>query len=825
MIRFIGMLRNILLVSWRNFHQNKFFTLINIFGLALGIAAFIVISGYTHYERSYDRMLGAADSIYRVESRFYKGEQLTDDWATSTNGYATAMKKEFPEIAAYTRISWYNSERVVRYGTVKYREAHVCFADSNFCRFFNYPLVKGDPSTALKEVNTLILSESAAKKYFGSADAIGKFLDISTISDSYHCMVTGVFRDLPANSTMQFSMLVSWGTQPLFFRDFWYLHESYTFVKLAPGISPARIEEKFPALSEKYKSGPSLRDLRWAIQLTPLSAIHLNPAKLYEIEPKGNGRAVRFLSVMAYIILLIACINYINLSTARAADRAREIGIRKVSGAQVPQLVGQFLVESTLISGVALGVALLLVGFFRESLPEFLASGTGGSGGTGGTGGSGGAGLLFDRPLMINLALTLAGVNLLTGIYPATVLARVKPIAVLKGRYMASKGGTSLRRGLVVFQFTASLLLLAGVMAVYRQIGYMNNEPTGVTLGQTLVIKAPVNTVDYRNTIRSFKMAVQGPPGVRQVTGSGAVPGKAVGKFLADRRFDAPKSEERTYEMLRVDFDFIPAYDLSLVAGRAFDPARPADSTGIILNEAAVATLGFESAEEAVGKKVRLETLDRAPNEVIGVVKNYHQQSMQKDYTPVILFMDPKLGWIPTDYYSVRITPGHEHAVAADIKTLWGRYFPESSFDFFFLDDFYNAQYRQDIGFGRIFLLFSALAIVIACMGLFGLTAHSTRRRMKEIGVRKVLGASVSQVLSLLVRESIQLVCACSLLGLPLAYLFIGEWLHNYAFRVELTWWQFVLPVVVLLLIALATIGVLAVKAAQTKPVKTLRED
>jgi putative ABC transport system permease protein len=276
---------------------------------------------------------------------------------------------------------------------------------------------------------------------------------------------------------------------------------------------------------------------------------------------------------------------------------------------------------------------------------------------------------------------------------------------------------------------------------------------------------------------------------------------------------------------LRVDFDFIPAYDLSLVAGRAFDPARPADSMGIILNEAAAATLGFESAEEAVGKKVWLETLDRVPNEVIGVVKNYHQQSMQKDYTPVILFMDPKLGWIPTDYYSVRITSGHEHAVAAEIKTLWGRYFPESSFDFFFLDDFYNAQYRQDIGFGRIFLLFSALAIVIACMGLFGLTAHATRRRTKEIGVRKVLGASVSQVLSLLVRESIQLVCACSLLGLPLAYLFIGEWLHNYAFRVELTWWQFVLPVVVLLLIALATIGVLAVKAAQTNPVKTLRED
>jgi putative ABC transport system permease protein len=802
------MLKNIVLVAWRNFRYHKTVTIILIAGLTLGQAAFLLISGYTHYERSYDRTPGNADSIYRVESRFYRNDQLTDDWATSTNGYATAMKKEFQEIADFTRINWNNSERVVRYGTIKYREAHVCFADTNFFQFFRYPLLTGDAARVLKDPNSIVLSATTAKKYFGTADPIGKFLDVNTVGDSYHCVVTGVFADLPGNSTMRFSALVSWSTQKQWQRDFWYIHESYTFVKLAPGVAPAQVEEKFPALAEKYKNGPSLRDLRWAIQLVPLADIHLRPVKQYEIETKGNGRAVRFLEVIAYIILLIASLNYINLTTARAADRAKEVGIRKVSGARFLQLVGQFLVESTLISGIALGAGIWLTAVLRGPLMELLGAGSG---------------VLYDSGLVIRLGLTLVAMILLTGVYPAFVLSRVKPVTILKGRYISSKGGVLLSRAMVIFQFTASLLLLAGVLAVYLQIRYMKSEPKGVATDQTLVLRAPVNTADYKNAMRSMKAALQGLPGVKQVTGSGAVPGKAVGEFLADRRFGASKSEERTYEMLRVDFDFIPTYGLAVLAGRPFDPTRPADSTGIVLNESAVRQLGWESPEEAIGKKVWLETLDQRPNEVIGVVRDYHQQSLQNDYTPVILFMDPALGWIPTRYYSVRIRPGSEQAVTAAAGTLWGRYFPESSYDFFFLDDFYNAQYRQDISFGRIFLLFSSLAIVIACMGLFGLTAHSTRRRTREIGVRKTLGASVPQLLGLLIRESVWLVLGCSVLGLPLAYLFITGWLKNYAFRVELTWWQFGLPVLLLLFIALSTIGVLVWKAARTNPALTLR--
>ncbi len=804
------MLKNILLIAWRNFRHHKAVTIILIAGLTLGQAAFIMISGYTNYERSYDRMLGNADSIYRVESRFYKNDQMTDDWATSTNGYATAMKKEFPEIADFTRINWDNSERVVRNGTIKYREGHICFADSNFFQFFRYPLLAGDAARVLKEPNTIVLSETTAKKYFGTVDPIGKFLDINTVGDSYHCIVTGVFADLPGNSTMRFSALVSWSTQKQWQRDFWYIHDSYTFVRLASGVTPAQIEEKFPALAEKYKSGLSLRDLKWAIQLVPLADIHLRPVKQYEIETKGNSRAVRFMEVIAYIILLIASINYINLTTARAADRAKEVGIRKVSGAKFVQLVGQFLVESTMISGVALAAGIWLTIVLRGPLMEFLGAGSG---------------VLYDGGLVIRLVLTLVTMILLTGVYPALVLSRLKPITILKGRYISSKGGVLLSRVMVVFQFTASLLLLAGVLAVYRQIRYMKSEPVGVAMAETLVVKAPVHTADNKNTVQSFKTELQGIPGVEAVAGSGAVPGKEVGEFAADRPYGASKSEERTYEMLRVDFDFVPAYGLKILAGRAFDPTRPADSTGIVLNESACRQLGWDSPEEAIGKKVWLETLDQRPNEVIGVVRNYHQQSMQNDYTPVILFMDPALRWIPTRYYSVRIRPGYEQAVTSAVRRAWERYFPESSYDFFFLDDFYNAQYRQDMSFGRNFLLFSSMAVLIACMGLFGLTAHSTRRRTREIGVRKTLGASVPQLVVLLVRESVWLILGCSLLGLPLAYLFITGWLKNYAFRVGLTWWQFGLPVGVLLLIALATISVLVLRAARVNPALTLRTE
>ena len=806
------MIRNILLVTWRNLTKHSAYTFINILGLALGLAAFILIGAYVHFEKSYDRMHADADNIYRVESQFYKGNQLTDSWPTSTNGYARAMKDALPAITSFARINWNNSERVIRYNGLKYREEHVCFADSNFFSFFSYPLLRGDAQTVLKEVNSIVLSESAAKKYFGEADPIGKFLDVSTQNQSYHCAVTGVFKDIPANSTMQFNFLISWATTPEFLKDFWYIHESYTFVKLRPGTNIHQLEARFPAIAERYKTGPSFKELTWGIHLVPLPDMHLNPVKQYEIEAKGNRFAVTLLQFMAYVILIIASVNYINLATTRSIDRAREVGIRKVSGAHASQLVFQFLLESFIINTCALGLAILLVIASFSWLPFFLSS-------------EGVKGLLFDIPLYIHTSLVFVISTLLAGLYPAMVMVRIKPVTALKGRFSFSRRGIFLRKGMVAFQFVASLLLIAGTLAVQRQIGYMSSQNIGTDISQTLVIQAPVNTPGYTQKIQSLKTAFQAIPDVRAVTTSGAVPGREVREFLANRRYGASKADERAYEMLKVDHDYIKAYGLNVIEGRAFDKSRPSDSTGIVLNESAVRQFGFASPAAAIGQRVWLETVDKQPNEIIGVIKDYHQQSLQQKYTPVILFMDPALGWIPTDYFSVKLNADRMQDKVAQLKTIWNNLFPESSFDFFFLDEFYNRQYLQEIRFGHNFMIFSSLAIFIACMGLFGLTAYSTARRTKEIGVRKVLGASVRNIMILLTWDVIRLILYCGLVAIPVAVILVRQWLNRYAFRAPLTGWQFLLPVFVLVLIAISTTVWLTFKAALTNPTTTLKNE
>lgn len=804
------MIRNILLVTYRNLLKHRSYTSINILGLALGMAAFIVIGAYVRFEKSYDRTYADANHIYRVESRFFKGNEVINDWPTSTNGYATAMKANIPGIAAITRIDWHNSERVVRYKDLKFREEHVCFADSNFFSFFGYPLVKGDPSTALGPTHSIVLSESAAKKYFGDTDPIGKALDVTTASDSYHCGVTGVFKDLPANSTMQFSMLISWPTTPDWLKNFWYMHESYTFLKLTPGTDISKVEAQFPALAEKYKTGPALKELKWGIHLVPLADIHLNPPKQYEIEAKGNRYAVDFLNIIAYVILIIACVNYVNLATTRSIDRAREIGIRKVSGALAPQLVFQFLFESFLIYAIALVLATMLVSATSIWSPFFAGDGV----------------QSVDRGLMIHTGLIFLLCALVSGIYPAAIMIRLRPITALKGRFSFSKRGTLLRKGMVAFQFISSLLLIAGTIAVYRQIRYMSNERLGVDIGQTVVIKAPVHTDNYAQKVQALKTALLSVPGVTAVTTSGSVPGREVGKFGANRRYGTDVSQERLYEMLRVDDDYVRAYGLQVIAGRDFDRSRPQDSFAVILNESAVRQFGFASAANAVGGRVWLETVDKHPSEVIGVIKDYHQQSLQKGFTPIVLCMDPVLQWVPTDYFSVKVGPGRPMpATVAELKQNWDRFFPESSFDSFFLDESYNRQYQQELQFGHNFLLFAALAIFVACMGLYGLTAWSTARRNKEIGVRKVLGASVRNIVTLLTWDVIRLILFCSLIAMPAALILIDRWLKGYAFRVRLAFWQFVLPIAVLVAIAVMTTAWLTVRAALMPPVKTLKDE
>jgi putative ABC transport system permease protein len=806
------MFQHYLRASLRNLRKHLGSSLINIICLSLGLAAFMLINAYVRFEKSYDKSHADAGRIYRVESRFYSGNQLINDWATSTNGYAPAIKDHFPEVQDYARINWHDGERVVRNGNVKFREEHVCYADSNFFSFFSYPLLEGDPNTVLKEPNTVVISESSAKRYFGHEDPIGKTLDIATIGDAYHCVVTGVFKDLPPNSTMRFNMLLSWSSSPAWMQTTWYLHESYTFLKFYPGTDIHAVERGFPRMAESYKNGPALKDLQWAVQLVPLSDIHLNAPKPYEVEAKGNRRAVQFLLGIAFFILLIACVNYVNLSTAKGIERAKEVGIRKVSGALRSQLLGQYMLESYLIGVCALLIAIILMLTLGSTLFSAL-------------------GLdmpmtaLQDMGLWITVLLVFALCILLSGLYPALILARLVPIKVLKGRYGFSPRGIRFRKALVLFQFVISVLLIAGTLTVYRQLSYMYGINTGVQINQTLVLKAPVKTDGYGMKNIAFKQQLLSIPGVTGVTGSGAVPGKEVGEFLANKLDGAPKEEEKTYEMLKVDQDFIRLYGLQLIAGHAFDLSRPSDSTGLVLNESAVKAFGFASPAEALGKKIWLEVNHGRPDLVIGVVKDYHQQSLQTEYTPLILFMDPDYDWIPINYYSVKVSTPDVKGLVDKVSAVWNRVFPESSVDYFFLDEYYDRQYKADRQFGRIFGWFSCLAIVIASLGLFGLTAYTVARRTKEIGVRKVLGAAPVRIVRMLTWEGIALLLYAALLALPLAFWMTRQWLNGYAFRAPLTWWQFALPVVLLTLITFCTTAYLTFHAATRSPVKSLKEE
>lgn len=806
------MLQHYATIVFRTILRNKVYTGIVVTGLAIGMAAFLIISGYARFEESYDRIHPAGNRIYRVESLFYKNGSEINHWATSSNGYAPAMKQAFPEVEAYTRLALRGSTRMVRYETTKFREEHVCFADSNFFTFFGYPVLKGDRRSFLTAPNTVVLSESAARRYFGNTDPIGKYLEVSTISSALRCQVTGVFADLPANSTLQFSLLLSWTTAAKWTWDTWYQHESYSFVRLVPRADPDRVAAKFTALSQKYKTAEALRDLVWSVKLVPLHDIHLNPAIQHEIEVKGNRRAVQFLTAIAFVILLIGWVNYSNLSTARAMDRAREIGIRKAVGSHKSLLVFQFLFESLLLNGFALVLAVLLVLLAGFVLPTFLGTRL-----TAFDGLSAGQAGAFGVIFLVGIALS--------GLYPALVLSQVKPALALKGQYRFSGRGAVLRKSLVVVQFTASMVLIVGTFVAWRQLSFMTNQDLGVRIDQVLVLKAPVKTDHYDQKTQTLKNELKAIPGIVEVAGSGAVPGKEVGQNLANRRLHDGPENDRLYETLMVDFDFIKTFDLQLVAGRPFDRNRPADSLGLVLNESAVRQFGFTSNAQAIGEKVLLETTHDRPNEIIGVVKDYHQQSLQKQFTPVILCMDPAYRWLPTDYYSLKISTDRVESLVDKVQTVWSRFFPESSMDYFFLDDFFNQQYQQDRQFGRTFLLFSSLAILIACMGLFGMTSYNTARRTKEIGVRKVLGASVTSILTLLAWDSLRLLLLAALLATPVSWYLLREWLSVYAFRIELNPVHWLVPMVMLVAIALATISYLTVKAALANPTKSLQNE
>jgi putative ABC transport system permease protein len=821
------MFRNYLKIAQRNLWRNKAFSAINIFGLAIGLVACFFVFEYVYFESNFDRFNKHADNLYRVTIS-YSGS-FADVQPTASNHPAVgpAMKADFPEVLDYARfvsVSLFFNAATMSYddGTeVKtFNEGKIFLADASFFNVFSFPLISGDKKSCLKDPNTIVISASTARKYFGTTSPIGKTVKMS---GTFPMKVTGVFADIPENSHIKFDMLVSWTTAgPKFGDDVWVWPEFYNYVVLTPGTDVTKLEAKFPAFIEKYL-GAKMKELnfRSAFHLQRVTDIHLTSNLLKEAEPNGSQREIYFLAIIGVFILFIAWINYINLSTAKSIERAKEVGLRKVVGAEKQQLVTQFLLESFIINILALVVATVIVLCLLYPFNSFIGKEI--SVGFFTTG-------LGHEPLFwLSILVVFVAGSLLVGAYPAFVLSSFLPAKVLKGLVVKSSSGISLRRVLVSFQFVLSIILIASTFIVFKQFSFMRNGNLGYKKDQVLIVKSPA-IVDSTigNKYGYFKSEMANTSSILGATATSDIPGNMIRDRNSVRRAEQDKQHNFTTYLMAIDEKFIPTYKIELVAGKNFEATdssrlQPGSYTKVLINEEVVKALGFLSSGEAIGKDVKFEMGQNAPLcKVIGVVKNFHQRSMKEKFDP-ILFYYPS--WSDWKYISVNIKgsdPGHS---ISEVEALYKKAFPGNPFEYFFLDEYFDRQYQADSRLGNVFGLFAVLAIVVACMGLLGLSSFVIKLRTKEIGVRKVLGASVAGLLVLISKDFAKLVCIASVIAIPVIYYIAKIWLDNYAFHIELGWAIFIIPPVLLLTITLITICVQSLKAALTNPVKSLRSE
>jgi len=805
------MIKNYLKIAWRNIIRQKGYSGINIIGLAIGIAACLLILQYVSFELSYENFHENKDRIYRVQLDRFDNGKLSTQWAAGAYAVGNSFKDAIPEIEDYVKLAP-RDPVIAGVNNQPIKINKVFYATNSFFSIFTYPLIAGDKKTALIEPFTAAISETTAKTLYGTSDALGKTL---TLNRKRNYTITAVYKDIPVNTQLKPDILLSYSTfvklvgpdnNP---ETAWQWDGCLTYLLLRKGADPKIVEKKFVPIVQKYTADEMKRFNAGATYyLEPLTAIHLHSHFIGEPAPNGDGKTTYLLLGIAFFIAVIAWVNYINLATARAINRAKEVGIRKTVGSQRKQLVIQFLSESALLNFLALVLALVIViiaipGFNRLSGQHLSFS------------------LFSTTNFWLGLiALFLIGV-FFSGLYPAFVLSGFKPIEVLKGKLIATTKGTLLRKGLVVFQFTASLFLLIGTLAVYQQIQYMRKQSLGINIDQTLVVKPPAVVTDstYMQNMSAFKDALNQQTGIKGVTISTSIPGEPVG-FNAGgiKLVGTDESTQKQYRVIEMDHDYMKQYGIKLIAGRYFSKEFGTDDSAVIFNKKGFEQLGLNKPEDAVGK--RIDFWGRRYT-IVGVTENFHQQSLREAFEPLIFRLDPDV----RGYLSVKTPASNASGTIALVKSNWARFFPGNTFEYFFLDDHFDQQYKADQRFGQVFGLFTSLAILVACLGLFGLASFTTIQRTKEIGIRKVLGASVAGILKLLYREFATLLVIAFVIAVPLAWLIVTNWLQGYAFRINIHWSYFVIPFVSIMVIALLTVSFQSIKAAIANPVKSLRTE
>ena len=803
------MFRHNLTLALRNQLKNKVFSIINVLGLAIGLSVSILIINYVSFEFSYDNMHSKRGRIYRVESRFYEGNILTDDWATSTFGYGSAINREMTGVENFVRIGVQNSEQTVSYKEIRSRENGIAYTGPSFFSVFDFKLKTGAINDQLVRPNTVVITEDIALRFFKDENPIGKVLTFAKGTTFYNCEVTGILRNFPKNSHIRFNYLISYETLPVWMKDFWYLHEAYTYLLLVPGKNPKEIESQFPAMAEKYKTMNALKNKTWAVNLVPLKDIHLNPQKQYEREIKGNKKSLITLIFIAIVILLTAWINYINLTTARSMERAKDIGIRKVSGAFRHQLIGQFLLESWIVNlfSILLAVVLILLlkPVFNQIISEKIDL------------------VILKQPVFwISTVIILIAGILLSGFYPAFIMSRVKPVSILKGNYYNFESAGTTRRILVIFQFAASLFLICGMFIVYKQLKFMQQQDLGVNIKQTIVIKFPVSRQNLNQRVTMLAENLKQEPGISSVTIAGAVPGMEVAFFASNSLQGSSQDKQRLYEILSVDEDYINTFSLSLLAGRSFQKGFGNERESLVINESAMLYLGLNNSETAIGKKVMLEG-ERDPVTIIGVLKNWHQRGLGNAYTPIMLLKNGRISWVPPRFIAIKTTDNKYDKTLEMIHKQWSTYFPDASFDYFFLDSYFDSQYKSDRLFGKIVSIFTGLAFFISVLGLWGLASFTASKKVKDVGIRKIFGARIENIVYQFSKEIVVLIIIALVIATPVSILIMKNWLLNFAFRITIPYWIYLAGGIITLSIAMITVSLQSWKTATRNPVEALR--
>lgn len=787
----------------------KSLSALNVFGLSVCIGAALLILFYVRFELSFDSF-HHSERIYRVESRLYEGEVLTDNWATTSFGHAPVMHREIPGIGQYARVTAQDREQEVAYEDRRFMEERYCYAEPSFFDLFDFPLVKGEKEGQLVRPHTVVITESAARRYFNDSDPIGKVLSFKTPSAEQHFEVTGVMPDMPHNFHLRYDFLLSYSSIPEARRDIWYIHGVYTYVRLEAGKHPQEIEEAFRSISCKYKTA-ALKHKDWRVELVPLKDIHLTPRKSYEKEEKGSRTAVRILSVMAVALLLIGWVNALNLTMARYLERGREFGLRKVFGASRRQIVVQGLLESGLLNLLALFLA---CGWLEVLMPVACRW----------VGRDFAWDVLASPECWQMVMIIFAGGTLFVGLYPSLLLTHIKPSDIMRGKLLHSRKGNRLRKLLMIVQFMASFILVSGTFVVVGQVRYMQQETSDASSDCILVLKHPALADDMPVRMRNFKRRLEQESYISRVSVSGAVPGVEVANYFTNRPHGSDISEVKLIQMFAVDYDYLALYAPEFVCGRGFSESYGNELDKVVLNEEAVRLLGYASPEEALGKLLDMEVL-KEPLEVVGVVRNYHQQSLAEPYKPIMFFMKERVPFIATPYVSVKVEAGINPERLAEIEHIYKTYFPSAVFSYFRLSDYEAELYKSDRNFGWMFTCASLLAIFVACLGLWIMTLFSTMARVREIGIRKVLGADKKSLFWVLTQELMFLTLLATILGTPVSVVLMNEWLKSYAFHIALPWWGYAVAFVWMMCIALLTVIRQVRRVVRLKPMHILRNE